>query len=162
MGYDWKRLFLSADGRITREEFWVGFFLLLGVSVILRLIPVLGLLATLALIYPQVCIGSKRLHDMGQSGFLMILPYGILAIACIAFGVVGGMAFMRAVVGGQSDMANVGAMLASMGLALGIFALGALFAVGFTIWVGAAAGQIGENRYGPQPQPPQPAPVAPV
>jgi uncharacterized membrane protein YhaH (DUF805 family) len=161
MQYDWKRLFLSADGRIGRQEFWIGFLLMLGVSVILRFIPILGTLATLALIYPQVCVGSKRLHDIGKSGYLMILPFGVCAIGFIAAGIFGGMAVMGSIMGGSSGASALGASLAGMGLAAGLAGLAVLFALGFTIWVGVATGQPGENQYGPAPEAPPP-PVTPA
>ena len=32
---DWKTLFFSAEGRIGRSTFWVGWLVLLGVNVVL-------------------------------------------------------------------------------------------------------------------------------
>ena len=160
MQFDWQRLFLSADGRIGRQEYWIAFLMILGASVVLRFIPFLGALLSLALIYPQVCVGSKRLHDMGRSGFLMLVPYGICVVAGILAGIFGGMAAMSGMFGGHS--ATVGAGLAGLGMAVGMLGLGILIAFGFVIWVGVTPGQVGENRYGPEPLSATTNPTAPT
>src|SRR5215212_10293394 len=105
MQLDWQRLFLSADGRIGRQEYWVGFLILLGVGFIVKFIPFLGILLSLALIYPQVCVGSKRLHDMGRSGFLMLVPYGIFVVGLIVMAMIGGAAVMGGMMGGNAGTA---------------------------------------------------------
>ena len=159
MQFDWQRLFLSADGRIGRQEYWIAFLMMLGASVVLRFIPFLGGILSLALIYPQVCVGSKRLHDMGRSGFLMLAPYGICVVAGILAAIFGGMAAMSGMFSGHS--AAVGAGLAGLGMAFGMLGLGVLIAFGFVIWVGVTPGQVGENRYGPEPST-GPTPATPV
>jgi uncharacterized membrane protein YhaH (DUF805 family) len=158
MQYDWKRLFLSADGRIGRQEYWIGFLLMLGVSVVLRFIPILGPLLSLALIYPQICVGSKRLHDFGKSGFLMLVPFGIVAVATVLAIVLGGAAILSGLAGNTANAA--GAISAGIGAGL-VFLLAILACLGFTIWVGVMASDPGENRYGPAPEV-APSPVTPV
>ena len=159
MQLDWQRLFLSADGRIGRQEYWVGFLLILGVSVVLKFIPFLGLLLSIALIYPQVCVGSKRLHDMGRSGYLMLIPYGAIVVGFVLAGVFGGMAALSGAFNNTAGAA-VGAGLAGLGAAVGLLALSCLISLAFIVWVGVTPSQPGENRYGPQPVV-TPAPVPP-
>ena len=159
MQLDWQRLFLSADGRIGRQEYWVGFLLILGASVVLKFIPFLGPLLSLALIYPQVCVGSKRLHDMGRSGFLMLIPYGVVVVGFILAGVFGGMAALSGAFS-HSGGAAAAAGLAGLGAAVGLIGLACLISLGFIVWVGVTPSQPGENRYGPEPMP-APAPVPP-
>jgi len=68
----------SAKGRLAPADFQQAGLILVGVSFVLALAPVvlpfgltmlLGFLS-LILIYPWVCLWSKRLHDAGQSGWL--------------------------------------------------------------------------------------------
>jgi uncharacterized membrane protein YhaH (DUF805 family) len=128
--------------------------------VVLKFIPFLGPLLSIALIYPQICVGSKRLHDMGRSGFLMAAPYVVFLICLVLAGVFGGMAALS---GAFSNTAGAafGAGLAGLGAAVGLVALAGLFCLGFIIWVGVTPGQVGENRYGPEPVV-SPAPVPPA
>ena len=49
---DWQTLYLSGRGRIGRAEFWIGAAGLICVGLVAGLIPVVGVLASLALIYP--------------------------------------------------------------------------------------------------------------
>jgi uncharacterized membrane protein YhaH (DUF805 family) len=148
MQLDWKRLFLSADGRIGRQEYWIGVAILFVGGFILGMIPILGLLS-IVLIYPQVCVGSKRLHDMGRSGWLMLIPWGVGIVAMVLSLMVGGAALIGARAGGDSGAAAA-AMGAGLGF-LGIVLLACLVNLAFIIWVGVTPGQPGENRYGPEP-----------
>jgi uncharacterized membrane protein YhaH (DUF805 family) len=158
MQLDWQRLFLSADGRIGRQEYWVGFLILLGVGFVAKFIPFIGILISLALIYAQVCVGSKRLHDMGRSGFLMLIPYGVFVVALIVALMFGGMAMLAGMAGGDTGTAAA-AVGAGLGL-VGIMLLACLVSLGFIVWVGVTPSQPGENRYGPEPMA-APAPVPP-
>ena len=65
---NWQFLFLSANGRIGQKDFWIGFLILFVAGIILGMIPVLGQIISIALIYPWVCLYSKRLHDFGKTG----------------------------------------------------------------------------------------------
>ena len=73
---DWQRLFLSFDGRITRQPFWIGSLILLGVNVVVLAAlgqGVLGGIVSLALVYPSVALGVKRWHDRDKSGWWMLI-----------------------------------------------------------------------------------------
>lgn len=144
---DWKTLFLSADGRISRQSFWIGVLILIGVGVLLGWIPILGWLISLALIYCWVCLYSKRLHDFGKTGWLAAVPFALMFLFIIV-GVMsmGSMAAMGAY-SGNEDAAAMGG--------LGVVALfGLLFGLGslaFLLWVGLTPGEPGPNRYGEPP-----------
>ncbi|HEX8232808.1 MAG TPA: DUF805 domain-containing protein [Caulobacteraceae bacterium] len=147
---DWKTLFLTANGRIGQRDFWIGFAILFVAGLVLGMIPVLGALIGLALIYPTVCVFSKRLHDSGRSGWLAAVPYAIGAIGMVLMMLTGGAGMMAAMMG-RSDAASGASMLAGFG-AMGMIGLLMFCAyVAYVLWVGLARSDPGENRYGPPP-----------
>jgi len=73
---DWQKLFLSLDGRISRQPFWIGSLILVGVNIVASLVFGQGFLAAvagLALLYPSVCVSVKRWHDRGKSGWWVLI-----------------------------------------------------------------------------------------
>ncbi|MGH1558560.1 DUF805 domain-containing protein [Caulobacter segnis] len=111
-------------------------------------VPVIGHVVALALIYPSVCIHSKRLHDMGQTGWWQLLPWvlgPVLVFGAVAS--VGVSALMTAFNGGEPSAA----LFATIGgLAMSIFIAFAIW-LAFTLWVGCSSGQAGDNQYGAPP-----------
>lgn len=150
---DWKSLFLSADGRIGKKEFWIGWVILFAASIVLGMIPLIGQIASIALIYPSVCVFSKRLHDFGKSGWLAAVPYVVGLVGTIVAFMIGGAGIFAAAMSGQGgdDPAAAAAAMSGMGGALAIFGLIFLFYIAYTLWVGLSSGDPGENRYGPAP-----------
>ena len=141
---NWKSLFLSADGRIGQKDFWIGYLILLVAGFVLGMIPVLGMLVGLALIYPSVCIFTKRLHDFGKTGWLQLAPIAIFVVLGVIAAVVGGGAAALTGAGDEGLMA----VMATMGLFLLVMAAVAL---GFLLWVGLSKGDLATNQYGPPP-----------
>jgi uncharacterized membrane protein YhaH (DUF805 family) len=121
---DWKTLLLSPQGRIARREFWPGFAAVMVASIVLNLIPILGQLLGLLLLWPQFCIRAKRLHDMGKTALLLLIPLAVTIL-------------------GSSLSAISGGRLA--------FGVPFLVGVAFLLWVGLTPGQTNPNRYGPPP-----------
>lgn len=75
---DWQQLFTSFDGRISRQPFWIGGLVLLGVNLVAAAAlgrGVLGTLVGLALIYPSLCVSIKRWHDRGKSGWWVLIGF---------------------------------------------------------------------------------------
>ena len=144
---DWKKLFFDANGRIGQKDYWIGFAATFVAGLVLSWLPLIGTIISLVLIYCGVCIASKRLHDMGKSGWLAALPYGFYALATVlsAFSFIGGMA-------SAANGADLG-MAASMGFVGLLWMLTFVLNIGFVIWLGVTAGQPGDNAYGPPPQP---------
>lgn len=145
---DWKSLFFSAEGRIGRQAFWIGWLVLLGVQVVAGWIPVIGHALGLVALFAWVCLCSKRLHDMGRSGWWQVPPFA-LSLALVVGSVlwIGVGAALAAITDGNPEMvalAGVGVLL------IGIF-VAFVAMIGFTLWVGIAEGQPGENRYGQPP-----------
>ena len=147
---DWKTLFLSANGRIGRQSFWIGVAILFVAGMVLNFIPIIGQLAALALTYCWVCVYSKRLHDFGKTGWLAAVPFVlVLLFAILGMMSVGGMAAMGAFSGSEDAMA--GAAMGGMGvMALASMLIG-LLALAFLLWVGLTPGDAGPNRYGEPP-----------
>ena len=141
---DWKFLFLDSNGRIGRKDFWIGFLILFVAGFVLGLIPVLGVLISIALIYPQVCLYAKRLHDFGKSGWLAAVPYAAAAIFLVVTFLTVGVSALAA--GGGADFgAGAAGGLWLVGLLAIIVGLGSL---AFLRWVGLSRSDPGTNRYG--------------
>lgn len=149
-GLDWQKLLFSFEGRTRRSHFWIGWLICFGAGFVAGLIPIIGQIISLALIWPNLAIAVKRLHDMGKSGWLVVIPW----VACI----VGGIAAVSMM--GVSILTNASALeagdpaaiVALLGPAMGILAVIGLICLGFLLWIGLAEGQSGENRYGPNPK----------
>lgn len=150
--YDFRTALLSFDGRLRRQHFWISWLILLGAGAVANFIPILGALISIGLIWPNLAITVKRLHDMGQSGWLAAIPYVVSIV-----GVIVGISLM-----GLSIFANLeglenedpAAILALMGPMFGVIGLVTLVTLGFLIWIGVTESQPGENRFGPNPKHP--------
>ena len=85
-GIDWRELFLSADGRISRTPFLSGSAILIAITAIYESLvgPVghwlTGLIVYPAILYAGACLASKRLHDRGRSGWWAALILFALAV----------------------------------------------------------------------------------
>lgn len=153
--FDWQKLLFSFEGRTRRSHFWIGWLICLGVSVVAGWIPFLGVLISFALIWPNLAIAVKRLHDMGKSGWLIVVPWVATIVGSIvAISMIGVTAFTNAAALDDEDPM---ALLAVIGPALGILGLLMLLNLAFLLWIGLSGGQPGANRFGPNPKDPTPA-----
>jgi uncharacterized membrane protein YhaH (DUF805 family) len=145
---DWKSLFFSAEGRIGRQAFWIGWLVLLGVQVVAGWIPVVGHALGLVALFAWVCLCTKRLHDMGRSGWWQAPPFALSVVLVVGSALwIGVGAALAAITDGNPEvvaLAGVGVLL------IGIF-VSFVTMIAFTLWVGVAEGQTGENRYGAPP-----------
>ena len=147
--YDIKSAMLSYVGRMRRQHFGISFLIIMGVSMLVGLIPVIGQLISIALIYPWVCITIKRLHDMGRSGWLTLVPVIGSTVGTILV-IIGG-------AGSLVSAASSGSEASVTALGSGAMVLiGALISLitgfGFLIWIAFTNGQPGPNRFGPNPK----------
>lgn len=145
---DWQTLFLKVDGRMGRKDYWIGVGILFVAGLILSNVPTIRNLWPLASIYFAVCVYGKRLHDIGQSAWMVLLPFGILFIAGALAAFLGGAAILGASAS-SSDSAAVMGGLAGLGMASLIFFAGALACLGWVIWLGTRETQAEENQFGP-------------
>jgi uncharacterized membrane protein YhaH (DUF805 family) len=153
---DLKFLLLSADGRIKRQPYWIGWVVLFAVGLVGGLIlqvisPYAGSVISLLLIYPNVCLYSKRLHDLGQTGWLAAIPFGLSALTlCVTLYTLATTGLMT---GGLTPgaMGNPMLMLSKLGPMMAVSSLTGLIGLVFWLWLGIAEGQQGSNKYGAEP-----------
>lgn len=147
--YDFKAMF-DFNGRMRRQHFWISWLILLGVSVVLGWIPLLGLVISLGLIWPNLAIQVQRLHDMGKTGWFVLIPVagGIIGMIMM-ISAVGLAVFTNPEALESEDPAVVLSMLGSMMGGLGVMFL---VTVGFLLWIGITDSQPGDNRFGPNPK----------
>ncbi len=87
MNFDWKQFYLSAQGRVNRQQFWLRLVLpCFVISIILLFVDmalgtydvengvgVLSGLFSLLVIIPAILVYIKRWHDRDKSGWWMLI-----------------------------------------------------------------------------------------
>lgn len=68
----WQK-YAEFEGRSRRAEYWWAYLMTFVIGLILGWIPVVGWLASLAMILPSIAVGVRRLHDINKSGWFMLL-----------------------------------------------------------------------------------------
>lgn len=152
-GYEWKSALLYFNGRLRRQHFWISFLILLGAGVVTSWIPVLGLFIGLVLIWPNVAVQVKRLHDMGKSGWFAIIPWIATAIGfAMMVSAIGFAAFTNPEYFESLENEDPSIVLSMIGGMFGGFAIMALVNLAFLLWIGISDSQRGDNRFGPNPK----------
>ncbi|MBR3881578.1 MAG: DUF805 domain-containing protein [Mailhella sp.] len=85
--------FCSTKGRASRSEYWWFVLFASVVGGVLQNVPVAGQLISLVLLIPHICVTSRRLHDIGWSGWWQIMPlalifFGVFSVVFDASGIV--------------------------------------------------------------------------
>ncbi|MDP3801335.1 MAG: DUF805 domain-containing protein [Phenylobacterium sp.] len=149
-GYDFGWALFSFEGRLRRSHFWISWVILFFGGFVVGLIPFIGQLIGLILIWPNIAIQVKRLHDMGKTGWWVLAPFAANIVGIVLIVVTMGMsAVMNAEALEREDPA---AVLAMMGPMLGIVGLLILINLGFLLWIGIVDTQPGRNQYGRNPK----------
>lgn len=144
MDFDFNRLYLSTDGRIGRQQYWIGAIALGVVSIIISFIfgrfltgaalTTFAIVWQLAISYPAYNLMAKRFQDRDKPSM-----YALYAV--VAFFVLTVISLFTAPVPGEAP----GAISIVFGLitaAIGIWIL---------IELGILRGTVGSNQYGPDP-----------
>ena len=168
------RQYFRFGGRATRPEFWWWMLFIVIASIVLGIIDgfiagaagiedfeLLSTLFGLATLLPSLAVTSRRLHDIGKSGWWQLVWY---AASALAWGIAVvilfiGLAFAFAAVGDWILTVGTGGDLSEIILAvlpaLLAFIVAAAVTLGVIVWAMiwlARQGEPGENRYGPDPR----------
>lgn len=140
-------LFLNPSGRIRRGQFWIAFLIVMVLSVAAGAVPFAAPVLGLALVWPQLVIHIKRLHDIGWSGWLLLLPAAV-SLSCMTLIVLNGGS--RLLVAPPNEIPE---LLSSpeMHTSLLFFEISFAVEAAFLLWVGSTKGQPEANRFGPPP-----------
>ena len=152
----WQTVFFSSNGRMGQKDFWIAALVLFLAWIVSHVLHVLAFFAWLVLAYCWICILSKRLHDAGRNGWLVIVPVAIGCTATMVAVVIGGIAAISAIAtGGFSDYdpSSWAVFWGSLGFAAILFGVASLANLIFLLWTGLASGDLGDNRYGSPPVP---------
>lgn len=144
MNFDINRLYLSTDGRIGRQTYWIGAIALGVVSIIISFIfgrfltgtafIIFAIVWQLAVSYPAYNLMAKRFQDRDKPS-----TYALYAI--IAFFVLAVISLLTTPVPGESPGA-ISIIVGLITLAIAIWLL---------VELGILRGTVGQNQYGPDP-----------
>lgn len=148
MNFDFNRLYLTTDGRIGRQEFWIGSIGLIVIGIVAALIvaaifgwqpSTAGLVAnfiiSLILAYPSYALMAKRFQDREKPATYAAIVIGInIVISFLGlFGI------------GAGDPTQPSALGIIFGLVMLAIAIWVIVELGFL------RGTVGANAYGPDP-----------
>jgi uncharacterized membrane protein YhaH (DUF805 family) len=83
--------YFDFNGRARRADFWWYVLAVLVITIVLAIIDrligtnILTALLSLALLLPNLGIGVRRLHDIGKSGWWIVLPLAPWLLMLISF-----------------------------------------------------------------------------
>ena len=79
------------EGRSSRSEYWYAYLFLfivgfgLGFFEALFGLPPISLVFSLAVIVPGIAVGIRRMHDIGKSGWWVLLSFTIVGIIPVIY-----------------------------------------------------------------------------
>lgn len=149
-GYDFVSAMFSFNGRLRRQHFWISWLILLGAGVVLGWIPLLGTILSLAMIWPNIAIVVKRLHDMGKTGWFAVVPWVANIVGFIMIISAVGMSIITNPQAFESEDPSV--VLSMLGSMMGGLGIMFLVNIGFLLWIGISDSQRGDNKFGPNPK----------
>lgn len=146
MNFDINRLYLTTDGRIGRQSFWIGAIALAIVSIIIGLIVgalfgwtsvasrVVEFIVQLVLAYPAYALMAKRFQDRAKPG--------TYAAAIVGINILFSLLSLIGLTGAAGTTNVFGVVFGLVMLVIGIWVL---------IELGILRGTVGGNAYGPDP-----------
>lgn len=142
---DYFTLLTSPKGRIGRQTFWILAVGLVVASMVFSIVPLIGTLASMALLWPWTCLSIKRLHDMGRPGALAFIPLSAGLVS-------GGLAILSALL--ALNPLTVLSTLAVAGVAAITGTIALLICLAFVLWMGLSQGRPTANVHGlPEAEP---------
>lgn len=149
--------YANFNGRSTRAEFWWAqlflFLVNLVLNFVLKSVPFLGVVWSLAILLPSLAIATRRLHDINRSGWWL---FGYCALTIILTGI------MFYVLGSAISVAFLGlgnphamneliaeAVLKHLGLILSTGLIMLVLGIWYLVWMVKPSGP--DNQYGPNP-----------
>ncbi len=152
----WSDLFFIPEGRVGRKPFWLAVALLWVFGALAHVLPLVGGILWVLSLYCWTCVLSKRLHDLGRTGWLQVAPMA-LGIAGL---ILGGLLVMASILGTAASgfisdhlLLGLGTMIGGVWVGLGLLTVGITIHVVFLLWLGLSPGQTGDNRFGAPPSP---------
>jgi uncharacterized membrane protein YhaH (DUF805 family) len=76
--------YATFSGRARRSEFWYFFLFnfIIGFVGGLTKMPIISTIYTLLVLIPGIAVGVRRMHDVGKSGWFLLIPIYNLILAC--------------------------------------------------------------------------------
>lgn len=80
--------YANFDGRARRSEYWYFFLVNVIISVIFGFIgglikfPLISTIYSVAVLVPSIGVAIRRMHDVGKSGWYILIPIYNLILAC--------------------------------------------------------------------------------
>lgn len=131
------------SGRAGRAE-WFRIFVMNAylASFVVRIAPPWGLLIALPFSVAIWAVSVRRLHDLGRSGWLVLVPFALATSLIVAGAVLAGSetTILSELSEAQQTLAHSIAMWLGWTFIIGL--------IGFYLWLGLARGKAGPNPYG--------------
>ena len=151
---DWKWLYTSTEGRISRKQFWLGAVILFAVMLVISVVlaplsmmsPMLagwiGLVVFLVFAWPGYTLSLKRSHDRNQGNLIILISMGLGVLSSLiqAFG----LGYTMTDIGGT--MVPMPSLISTI-----IGVASALVGLYLLVVLGVLKGTDGDNQYGPDP-----------
>lgn len=80
--------YATFSGRARRKEYWMFTLISTIISIIIGIIAgvikfeLLGSIYSLAVLLPTIAVGVRRMHDVGKSGWFLLIPIYNLILTC--------------------------------------------------------------------------------
>lgn len=90
MNYYFKVLanYVNFKGRARRSEYWYFFLFnviisfILGFTIGILQLPDFSFIYTVGIILPSIAVGVRRMHDVGKSGWYLLIPIYSIILLC--------------------------------------------------------------------------------
>ena len=144
--FDYNRLYLTSDGRIGRQDFWMGVlgFVVVNIIIVILVSLIFGMasgasriiffIVQLALAYPAYNLLGKRFQDRDKPAMYAAIIIGVNLVLQLLS--------MIGLTGDPMAPNFLATIFGVISLALGIWVL---------VELGILRGTVGPNQYGPDP-----------